>query len=137
MDAGVLRVYISRCHAISPPTPQLHSNPQPFKQCRELVREHTPVQEGVGLHFSASMLAGMFVAVAMNPFDVVTTRLYNQPVDHVTKKGVYYSGVFDCLVKTAKAEGFRGMYKVCRRPLVCERNCHTQRATERLREGSR
>lgn len=55
----------------------------------------------------AVQVAGLVVTTAMNPFDVVTTRLYNQP------KGEQqlYSGVWDCWKKIWKAEGMRGFSK--------------------------
>ena len=34
---------------------------------------------------SAGMVASVVVVFAMTPFDVVSTRLYNQPVDHLGK----------------------------------------------------
>ncbi|XP_046453376.1 solute carrier family 25 member 35-like [Daphnia pulex] len=61
---------------------------------------------------AAAMLSGVAVAVAMTPFDVISTRLYNQTLDRYGK-GVYYSGPFDCLIKVFKAEGFFGLYKGC------------------------
>lgn len=54
-------------------------------------------------------MTGLVVTTAMNPMDVVSTRLYSQKV--VNGKGVLYTGVVDCLVKTARAEGIRGFYK--------------------------
>lgn len=54
--------------------------------------------------------AGTVMAVAMNPADVCSTRLYNQGVN-ASGKGIYYSGVIDCFVKIFKTEGFRGFYK--------------------------
>jgi solute carrier family 25 protein 34/35 len=54
-------------------------------------------------------VTGLVVTTAMNPMDVVSTRLYSQKV--VNGKGVLYSGVLDCLVKTMRAEGIRGFYK--------------------------
>ena len=65
--------------------------------------------EGVPLHFSASLLSGFLVAVAMNPPDVISTRLYNQPV--VNGRGQLYNGWLDCARKTLAAEGVRGYYK--------------------------
>lgn len=47
----------------------------------------------------------------MQPFDVVSTRLYNQPVDAITNKGLKYSGIFDCASKIFKTEGIGGYYK--------------------------
>lgn len=54
--------------------------------------------------------AGTAMAVAMNPTDVISTRLYNQGVN-ASGKGIYYSGVIDCFVKILKIEGLRGFYK--------------------------
>ncbi len=34
---------------------------------------------------SAGMISSVVVVLAMTPFDVVSTRLYNQPVDHLGK----------------------------------------------------
>lgn len=45
----------------------------------------------------------------MNPFDVVSTRLYSQKV--VNGQGALYSGVADCFQKTLKAEGLPGFFK--------------------------
>lgn len=54
--------------------------------------------------------AGTAMAIAMNPTDVISTRLYNQGVN-ASGKGIYYSGVIDCFIKIFKIEGFRGFYK--------------------------
>lgn len=44
-------------------------------QCKALAKRTLHVEDGILLHFSSSMLSGVFVALAMNPFDVLTTRL--------------------------------------------------------------
>uniref|UniRef100_A0A3Q2XIE3 Solute carrier family 25 member 35 n=1 Tax=Hippocampus comes TaxID=109280 RepID=A0A3Q2XIE3_HIPCM len=62
----------------------------------------------VGL--SAGMISSVAVVLAMTPFDVVSTRLYNQPVDH-QGKGLLYKGFTDCFSKTLKKEGITGLYK--------------------------
>lgn len=46
----------------------------------------------------------------MTPPDTLATRIFNQPVD-AHGKGIYYSGVFDCLSKTLKNEGFATLYR--------------------------
>jgi solute carrier family 25 protein 34/35 len=66
-------------------------------------------EDGTSLHFLSSAITGYFVTVAMNPFDVVATRLYNQQV--INGKGVLYKGTFDCLTKTIRTEGFFALYK--------------------------
>ncbi|XP_072522284.1 solute carrier family 25 member 34 [Salminus brasiliensis] len=59
---------------------------------------------------TAAMISGVAVAVTMTPFDVISTRLYNQPVDEL-KRGRLYSGFLDCLVKVCRTEGVLGLYK--------------------------
>ncbi|OQS04620.1 solute carrier family 25 member 34 [Thraustotheca clavata] len=65
----------------------------------------------VMLHLSASILTGFFCVTAMNPFDVVSVRLYNQPLDPLTGKGLLYDGPIDCAQKTLAKEGIRGAFK--------------------------
>lgn len=50
------------------------------------------------------------MAVAITLPDVILTRLYNQPLDDAGR-GKYYSGVYDCLIKIIKTEGFADLYK--------------------------
>jgi solute carrier family 25 protein 34/35 len=65
----------------------------------------------VSTHFATSMFTGVLVCLAMNPFDVVSTRMYNQGVDPVTGKGLLYKSPADCFVKLVRIEGVRGLYK--------------------------
>ncbi|XP_022380507.1 solute carrier family 25 member 35 isoform X2 [Enhydra lutris kenyoni] len=58
----------------------------------------------------AAMVSGIAVVLAMTPFDVVSTRLYNQPTD-ARGKGLMYRGILDALLQTARTEGVFGMYK--------------------------
>nr|DBA15666.1 TPA: hypothetical protein GDO54_003139 [Pyxicephalus adspersus] len=59
---------------------------------------------------AAGMMSSVGVAVAMMPFDVVSTRLYNQPVDN-GGRGHLYRGFLDCFVKIARTEGILALYK--------------------------
>ncbi|KAE8288172.1 Solute carrier family 25 member 35 [Larimichthys crocea] len=59
---------------------------------------------------SAGMISSVVVVLAMTPFDVVSTRLYNQPVDQLGK-GQLYKGFADCFSKTLRKEGLMGLYK--------------------------
>ncbi|KAK5917846.1 hypothetical protein CgunFtcFv8_002657 [Champsocephalus gunnari] len=59
---------------------------------------------------TAGMISSVVVVIAMTPFDVVSTRLYNQPVDHLGK-GQLYKGFTDCFSRTLKKEGLMGLYK--------------------------
>ena len=56
------------------------------------------------------MTSGVMVVTMMTPFDVVSTRLYNQGTD-TTGRGLLYRGVADCFVRTFSAEGIWGFYK--------------------------
>ncbi|CCE64086.1 hypothetical protein TPHA_0G02510 [Tetrapisispora phaffii CBS 4417] len=62
------------------------------------------MKDGPALHLTASTISGLGVAVVMNPWDVILTRIYNQ-------RGNKYKGPIDCLVKTVKIEGLSALYK--------------------------
>ncbi|XP_029659368.1 solute carrier family 25 member 35-like [Formica exsecta] len=62
------------------------------------------------LTFLAAAIGGSCVAVAMQPFDVLATRLYNQQTD-ATGKGALYKGLGDALIKIFRTEGLTGLYK--------------------------
>ncbi|KAK7481419.1 hypothetical protein BaRGS_00027375 [Batillaria attramentaria] len=59
---------------------------------------------------AASMLSGFAVTFFMTPFDVVSTRLYNQGTD-ARGRGLLYRGVIDCFLKIFRTEGIWGFYK--------------------------
>ncbi|KAF0349248.1 mitochondrial oxaloacetate transport protein [Gigaspora margarita] len=62
------------------------------------------------LHCLASLISGLCVCTTMNPFDVISTRMFNQKKD-INGKGSLYNNTFDCFIKTIKIEGIRGFYK--------------------------
>jgi len=80
-----------------------------YDQCKHLVLMTGLLKDNVYAHFAASLVAGLFVTTAMNPFDVISTRLYNQKVEN--GKGTFYKGVLDCFAKTIKKEGVFALYK--------------------------
>ncbi|KAJ3642399.1 hypothetical protein Zmor_025191 [Zophobas morio] len=57
-----------------------------------------------------SMVGGVAISVMMTPFDLIMTRLYNQPVD-ANGKGILYGNYLDCVVKIFKSEGLSAFYK--------------------------
>ncbi|KAI1297155.1 Solute carrier family 25 member 35 [Halotydeus destructor] len=59
----------------------------------------------------SAVIGGAAVVAVMTPFDVMSTRLYNQPVDPVTGKGLKYNGIFDTMLKTYRTESVLGLYK--------------------------
>lgn len=80
----------------------------------DVFKEHWMRWTGIGdcmtTHCSASLLTGVAVTLAMQPFDFTAVRLMNQGL---TKegRGALYSGPLDCVVKTVRAEGLRGIFK--------------------------
>ncbi|KAI9337695.1 mitochondrial carrier domain-containing protein, partial [Zopfochytrium polystomum] len=65
----------------------------------------------VVVHFGASAVTSLLVCIAMNPFDVASTRMYNQHVAADGKHGSLYKSGLDCIVKTVRAEGVGALYK--------------------------
>ncbi|TPX77332.1 hypothetical protein CcCBS67573_g01396 [Chytriomyces confervae] len=64
----------------------------------------------ISLHFAASAFTSLFVCIAMNPFDVIMTRMYNQ--NHAKGgQGAMYASFVDCFAKTVRTEGPLALYK--------------------------
>ena len=65
----------------------------------------TGQEKGLVPQVLGSLVSGFVSAVVSTPFDVVKTRMMNQP------QGVaLYSSGLDCALKTARAEGILGLY---------------------------
>jgi len=62
-------------------------------------------------NLSSALSGGICVCIFMTPFDLTLTRLYNQPVDPKTGKGLMYRGLFHTFSSVIKIEGFFGLYK--------------------------
>lgn len=69
---------------------------------------------------ASSSLSSVLLVVALTPFDVINTRVFNQALDE-HGRGMLYRNPWDCLVKTVKIEGSRALYKgfVANMLLVC------------------
>lgn len=68
-------------------------------------RNLSDMLSGTQLHFASSLLTSLLVCLAMNPFDVLMTRMYNQ------QNANTYSSVLDCFKKTYRTEGVVAFYK--------------------------
>ena len=75
-----------------------------YDKCKELLTRHISIYNNLAIAFGASLTSGFFVCIAMNPFDVIMTRLYNSG-HHL------YAGPIDCMVRTVQTEGFMALYK--------------------------
>eukprot|EP00039_Didymoeca_costata_P031051 m.32894 g.32894 ORF g.32894 m.32894 type:complete len:319 (-) comp8464_c0_seq2:18-974(-) len=99
VQAGMLRVVVGS-------STQLSS----YHTSKVLVTK-AGVPDGVPTHLTASLISGLIVTTAMNPFDVVSTRLYSQQSG---KQAIYKTGWFgpiDCMIKIGKTEGIAGFFK--------------------------
>ncbi|XP_074074468.1 solute carrier family 25 member 34 isoform X2 [Macrotis lagotis] len=82
-----------------------------FASAKTWVQDHEWFQKDSWLvALAGGMISSVAVVIVMTPFDVVSTRLYNQPVDS-SGKGQLYRGLLDCLVKIIRTEGPQGLYK--------------------------
>lgn len=81
-----------------------------FGWTKDFLQRKFPDLDQTTISLVSGATAGTAMAIAMNPTDVISTRLYNQGVN-ASGKGIYYSGVIDCFMKILKTEGFRGFYK--------------------------
>ncbi|NWV01721.1 S2534 protein, partial [Upupa epops] len=82
-----------------------------FTSAKDWVCQHEWFTEGSwSAVLAGGMVSGVAVAVTMTPFDVVSTRLYNQPV-HPDGRGKLYRGFFDCVLQISSKEGLLGLYK--------------------------
>ncbi|KAK3820069.1 MAG: mitochondrial oxaloacetate transport protein [Benniella sp.] len=70
------------------------------------------LENGALCHGLSSLISGFFLCIVMNPFDIISTRMYNQAPDPITGRGgMLYKSPIDCAVKTIKAEGVKALYK--------------------------
>ena len=76
-----------------------------YDQCKETVQK-MGVKDGIPLQFMSAFTAGFFMTCTVAPFDIIRTRLMNQPVDQKL-----YNGFFDCAMKIGRNEGVKGFYK--------------------------
>jgi hypothetical protein len=82
-----------------------------YDECKELiVRSLGWAPSEVKTHLSASIAAGFLATIASSPFDVVKSRVMNQPVD-ANGKGLRYSSTVDCFRKSIAAEGVLSLWK--------------------------
>jgi hypothetical protein len=77
-----------------------------YDTIKQLISDSKLVPAGLLTSFFAAFGAGFFMATTVAPFDMIRTRLMNQPPD-----AKIYSGFVDCLVKIVKAGGPQALYR--------------------------
>lgn len=81
-----------------------------FDYAKQLLDAYNVTDRPILKSFLASMVGGITITLAMTPFDLILTRLYNQPADK-NGKGLLYKNYLDCVFKIYKTEGPLAFYK--------------------------
>jgi hypothetical protein len=76
-----------------------------YDQIQGIIKTSGLVPNGLPTQFCAAFGAGFFMASTVAPFDMIRTRLMNQPPD-----AKIYNGFVDCLVKLVKRDGVMSLY---------------------------
>jgi solute carrier family 25 protein 34/35 len=77
-----------------------------YDKLKELAIKQFQLRDGFPAHLFASFISSLITVTVMNPFDVVSTRIYQSS----GRQTVYHS-VFDCFRKTVRAEGWTALQK--------------------------
>ncbi|XP_072402555.1 congested-like trachea protein [Diabrotica undecimpunctata] len=72
---------------------------------------------GPGEYFICGGFGGICTVVVGHPLDTIKVRLQTMPIPQAGQSPLY-SGTWDCLQKTVRHEGVRGLYKGMGAPLV-------------------
>jgi len=68
------------------------------------------LSEGFQLHVASALCAGFLASFASSPFDVMKSRVMQQPTGP-DGRGLYYKGMVDCFYKSLKSEGIIALWK--------------------------
>jgi hypothetical protein len=78
-----------------------------YDQAKSVVVKTTGLSKSsLGTQFLAAAAAGFFMTCTVSPFDMVRTRLMNQPAD-----AKIYNNALDCVVKIVKNEGILVLWR--------------------------
>jgi solute carrier family 25 carnitine/acylcarnitine transporter 20/29 len=69
-------------------------------------------------NFIAGGVGGVCAVSSGHPFDTIKVRLQTQPAPTGPGQLPMYTGTVDCVTKTIKREGFKGLYKGMVAPIV-------------------
>lgn len=76
-----------------------------YDEIKGMITKSGIVPKGLATQFCAAFGAGFFMATTVAPFDMIRTRLMNQPPD-----ARIYNGFVDCAMKIIAKDGFGGLY---------------------------
>lgn len=77
-----------------------------YDQIKQTISASGMVPSGIPTQFMSAFGAGFFMTCTVAPFDMVRTRLMNQPPDRKI-----YNGAIDCVMKILGSEGPLGFYR--------------------------
>jgi len=77
-----------------------------YDVAKKVAADLTGREKGLVPQVLASLVSGLVSALVSTPFDVIKTRMMNQP-----REKPLYAGPIDCVMKTARAEGVLALYK--------------------------
>ena len=77
-----------------------------YDKLKEFAIKKLNLRDGFPAHLFASFISSLFTVTMMNPFDVVSTRIYQS-----SGRQTEYHGVFDCFRKTVRTEGWTALQK--------------------------
>lgn len=92
-----------------------------YSQAKIKLLDSLYFQEGILLHFVASMFSGFVTTVASMPVDMAKTRIQNMKIVNGIPE---YAGTFDVLGKVIKIEGVFALWKGFT-PYFCRLGPHT------------
>ena len=81
-----------------------------YSRIKEWALTTQGAKDGPLLHVAVSFASVVFGVTAMQPSDVVRTRLYNQPFDS-SGRGTLYAGPLDAAAKVVRLEGAAALFK--------------------------
>jgi Mitochondrial carrier protein len=76
-----------------------------YDQIKGMITKSGVVPKGLATQFCSAFAAGFFMACTVAPFDMVRTKLMNQPPD-----AKIYNGFIDCLFKIIAKDGPMALY---------------------------
>jgi hypothetical protein len=76
-----------------------------YDQIKYTIKKSGLVPDGLPTQFLAAFGAGFFMASTVTPFDMIRTKLMNQPAD-----AKVYNGFVDCAMKIVAKDGPKGLY---------------------------
>ena len=95
------------------PYPHIHDTSPTIRAAKDItfgsVRQKNSCSIGPKLNSAAPQAAGIVSKVFEHPFDLTKVRLQSQVLDTTAR----FRGPLDCLVRTFRSEGVRGLYRVC------------------------